>query len=486
MATLVVGAKCYDIVTMVRKGTFGEVAQARQRSTGEMVAVKMVKNEGHHGQVVKNELRLLQALQEVDTEKSHIVRFLESFSDGACTYLFFESLEQNLFDFQKQNKFLPLPVRHIRTITAQVLAALVKLRELSIIHTDLKPENIMLVDHASYPFRVKLVDFGSASIFNEVRHIKAPYIQSRFYRSPEILLGLPFCEKVDMWSLGCVVAELHLGWPLFPGINEYDQVRYICSTLGLPDHELLCAAQKTQSFFQQVPHPTGSWQLKPPGNETVKPMERRKYAFSSLDQLAAVNICPVSYPRQEMLAKHCDLHGMVELVKRMLTWDSHKRIVPSAALKHPFISLQLVKSKFEATQYYKLCQEDLRASHKDTSTAEIFPGMEKGAFIPRDRRGIQKVITQMDGLSLAEPAGDRGDKSQQDIRPIPTHYSTQQQQQHHQHPQVGPTAGKLIMLGGPRGWEQRSHCEGGVVVGSMMEQNLPGRPHTSSHAKVWL
>uniref|UniRef100_A0A8C4U9R6 Homeodomain interacting protein kinase 4 n=1 Tax=Falco tinnunculus TaxID=100819 RepID=A0A8C4U9R6_FALTI len=318
MATLVVGAKCYDIVTMVGKGTFGAVAHAWQRSTGEMVAIKMVKNEGHHGQVVKNELRLLQALQEVDSEKSHIVRFLESFSDGACTYLLFESLEQNLFEFQKQNNFLPLPVRHIRTITAQVLAALVKLRELSIIHTDIKPENIMLVDHASYPFHVKLIDFGSASILNEVRHIKAPYIQSRFYRSPEILLGLPFCEKVDMWSLGCVVAELHLGWPLFPGINEYDQ--------------------KTQSFFRQV----------------------RKYAFSSLDQLAAVNICPVSYPRQEMLAKRCDLHGMVELVKRMLTWDSHKRIEPSAALKHPFISLQLVKSKFEATQYYKLCQEDLR------------------------------------------------------------------------------------------------------------------------------
>uniref|UniRef100_A0A8C4UHG9 Homeodomain interacting protein kinase 4 n=1 Tax=Falco tinnunculus TaxID=100819 RepID=A0A8C4UHG9_FALTI len=244
-------------------------------STGEMVAIKMVKNEGHHGQVVKNELRLLQALQEVDSEKSHIVRFLESFSDGACTYLLFESLEQNLFEFQKQNNFLPLPVRHIRTITAQVLAALVKLRELSIIHTDIKPENIMLVDHASYPFHVKLIDFGSASILNEVRHI-----------------------KVDMWSLGCVVAELHLGWPLFPGINEYDQVRYICSTLGLPDHELLCAAQKTQSFFRQVPHPTGSWQLKPPGKEMVKPTERRKYAFSSLDQLGFwwphVMDCPTS------------------------------------------------------------------------------------------------------------------------------------------------------------------------------------------------
>ncbi|XP_042661571.1 homeodomain-interacting protein kinase 4 [Tyto alba] len=484
MGTLVVGAERYDVVATVGKGTFGEVTQGWRRSTGEMVAIKILKNEGHRGQVVMNELRLLQALRAVDAEESHVVRFLESFGDGACTYLVFELLEQNLLEFQKQNNFLPLPVRHIRTITAQVLAALVKLKELSIIHADLKPENIMLVDHARYPFRVKLIDFGSASIFTEVCHIKEPYIQSRFYRAPEILLGLPFCEKVDIWSLGCVMAELHLGWPLYPGINEYDQVRYICSTLGLPRGELLCTARKTWSFFRWVPHPTGSWQLKPPGKEMVKPTERRKYVFSSLDQLAAVNVRLTSYPSQEALAEHCDLCGMVELVKRMLTWDSHKRIVPSAALRHPFISLQQVKSSFEATQYYQLCQEDLRASCKDASVAQIFPGMEGGAFIPAGWYSIQKAITQMDRLSLAEPVGYTSDKSQQEVcqGPIPTHYSTRHRQ-HHQRPKTKPTAGNLITLGSPSRQEQHGHCSGSVVFGGIMKQNLPGRPNTSSHTK---
>nr|XP_009931539.1 PREDICTED: homeodomain-interacting protein kinase 4 [Opisthocomus hoazin] len=484
MGTLVVGAEHYNMVATVGKGTFGEVTQGWRRSTGEMVAIKILKNEGHCGRVAKNELRLLQALREVDTEESHVVRFLESFGDGVCTYLVFELLEQNLFEFQKQNNFLPLPVRHIRTITAQVLAALVKLKELSIIHADLKPENIMLVDHMRYPFRIKLIDFGSASIFNEVHHVKEPYIQSRFYRAPEILLGLPFCEKVDIWSLGCVVAELHLGWPLYPGINEYDQVRYICSTLGLPRSELLCAAQKTLCFFQWVPHPTGSWQLRPPGEELAKPKERRKYVFSSLDQLAVVNIRPVSYPSQEALAEHCDLCEMVELLKRMLTWDSHERIVPSAALKHPFISLQQVKSSFEATQYYQLCQEDLRASRKGASMVEIFPGMEKGAFIPTGRRSIQKAITQTDGLSLAEPAGDTSDKSQQDIcqAPIPTHYGMRHRQ-HHRRPRTEATAGNLIVLGSPGRQEQHGHHDGSMVFGGITEQNPPGRLHTSLHAK---
>ncbi|XP_071432112.1 homeodomain-interacting protein kinase 4 [Pithys albifrons albifrons] len=410
MVTLVVGDECYDMVAMVGKGTFGQVTQGQRRSTGEMVAIKILKNHDHNGQMVKNELRLLQALREGDTEESHVVRFLESFSDPVWTYLVFELLQQNLFDFQKQNNFSPLPVRHIRTITAQVLAALVKLKELSIIHADLKPENIMLVDHLRYPFHVKLIDFGSAILLPEVCHIQKPYIQTRFYRAPEILLGLPFCEKVDIWSLGCVIAELHLGWPLYPGLDEYDQVRYICSTLGLPQGKLLCAAQKTQSFFQRVPCSTGTWQLKPPGKVMAKPMERREHVFSSLDQLAAGNIFLVPNPDQEELAKCCDLYGMVELVKKMLTWDSHERITPRAALQHPFISMQEMNSSFEATQYYQLSQEDLRVSCMDSSKAEILPGMEKGAFIPTGQGGIQKAIAQTDGLSLAELAGDKNQR----------------------------------------------------------------------------
>uniref|UniRef100_A0A8C0AU60 Protein kinase domain-containing protein n=1 Tax=Buteo japonicus TaxID=224669 RepID=A0A8C0AU60_9AVES len=412
MGRLVVGAKHYDLVATVGKGTFGEVTQGWRRNTGEMVAIKILTNEGHHGRVVKNELRLLQALQEVNTEESHVVHFLESFGDGACTYLVFELLEQNLFDFQKQNNFLLLPVRHVRTITAQVLVALVKLKELSIIHVDLKPENIMLVDldHARYPFHVKLIDFGSASIFTEVCHVKEPYIQSCFYRAPEIWAG---------------VALLREGGHLVFGLH---------------------------------------------GKEMAKPMERRKHVFSLLDQLVAVNIHPVSYPGQEALAEHCDLHRMVALVKRMLT------------LKHPFISLQQVKSSFKATRYYQL----LRACHKDASAVEIFPGMEEGAFTPASQCSIQKAIAQMDGLSLAELVGDTGDKSQQDVcqAPIPTHYSNQHRQ-HHQHPKTEPTASNSILLGSPGRWEQHSHRNGSMVFGGIVEQNLPGRPYTLLHAKVW-
>src|SRR5699024_7507062 len=75
-----------------------------------------------------------------------------------------------------------------------------------------RPENIMLIDPQRHPFKVKVIDFGSASHVSKA--VCSTYLQSRYYRAPEIILGLPFREAIDMWSLGCVIAELFLGWPL--------------------------------------------------------------------------------------------------------------------------------------------------------------------------------------------------------------------------------------------------------------------------------
>lgn len=105
----------------------------------------------------------------------------------------------------------------------------------------------MLVDPMRQPYRVKVIDFGSASHVSKA--VCNTYLQSRYYRAPEIILGLPYCEAIDMWSLGCVVAELFLGWPLYPGSSEYDQIRYISQTQGLPTEHMLNNASKTTKFF---------------------------------------------------------------------------------------------------------------------------------------------------------------------------------------------------------------------------------------------
>ncbi|XP_040832233.1 homeodomain-interacting protein kinase 4 [Ochotona curzoniae] len=442
MATIQSETDCYDIIEVLGKGTFGEVAKGWRRSTGEMVAIKILKNDAYRNRIIKNELKLLRCMRGLDPEEAHVIRFLEFFHDALKFYLVFELLEQNLFEFQKENNFAPLPARHIRTVTLQVLRALARLKELAIIHADLKPENIMLVDQTRCPFRVKVIDFGSASIFSEVRYVKEPYIQSRFYRAPEILLGLPFCEKVDVWSLGCVMAELHLGWPLYPGNNEYDQVRYICETQGLPKPHLLHAARKAHHFFKRSAHPDAAnpWQLKSSADylaETkVRPLERRKYMLKSLDQIETVNgggaLGRLNFPDREALAELADLRSMVELIKRMLTWESHERISPSSALRHPFVSMQQLRSAHESTRYYQLSLRSRRLSlqvegkpplpataeegppyyrlaeeEEEEEEEEVAIGRgsvaSSGSFFREEKApGVQRAIDQLDDLSLQE------------------------------------------------------------------------------------
>ncbi|KAK2496860.1 hypothetical protein MC885_013091, partial [Smutsia gigantea] len=418
MATIQSETDCYDIIEVLGRGTFGEVAKGRRRSTGEMVAIKILENDGSRSRIIKNELKLLHCVRDLDPEEAHVIRFLEFFHDAVKFYLVFELLEQNLFEFQKENNFAPLPARHIRTVTLQLLRALTRLKELAIIHADLKPENIMLVDQTRCPFRVKVIDFGSASIFSEVRYVKEPYIQSRFYRAPEILLGLPFCEKVDVWSLGCIMAELHLGWPLYPGNSEYDQVRYICETQGLPKPHLLHAARKAHHFFKRNPYPdaTNPWQLKSSADylaETkVPPLERRKYTLKSLDQIETVNsgraATQLPFPDREALAEHADLRSMVELIKRMLTWESHERISPSAALQHPFVSMQQLRSAHETTHYYQLSLHGCRLSLQVEGKAPlpVVAAADDGPpyYCPAEEEvpSMERATDQLGDLSLQE------------------------------------------------------------------------------------
>jgi dual specificity protein kinase YAK1 len=139
----------------------------------------------------------------------------------------FELLSVNLYELIKQNHFRGLSTNLVRVFTAQLLDALTVMNEARIIHCDLKPENVLLKNLESPT--LKVIDFGSAC--HEVQTMYT-YIQSRFYRSPEVLIGLPYTSAIDMWSVGCIAAELFLGLPLFPGSSEYNQLSRIIEMLG--------------------------------------------------------------------------------------------------------------------------------------------------------------------------------------------------------------------------------------------------------------
>lgn len=105
----------------------------------------------------------------------------------------------------------------IRRFAIQILQALKYQKDNFVVHCDLKPENILLKQPNKSG--IKIIDYGSSCFQNERIYT---YIQSRFYRAPEIILGIPYSTAIDMWSFGCILAELYTGFPLFPGENEME------------------------------------------------------------------------------------------------------------------------------------------------------------------------------------------------------------------------------------------------------------------------
>ncbi|XP_076362566.1 homeodomain-interacting protein kinase 3-like isoform X4 [Tachypleus tridentatus] len=331
----------YEVLEFLGRGTFGQVVKCWKKGTNEIVAIKILKNHPSYARQGQIEVSILHRLSQENADEFNFVRAHECFTHKNHTCLVFEMLEQNLYDFLKQNKFSPLPLKYIRPILQQVLTALLKLKQLGLIHADLKPENIMLVDPIRHPFKVKVIDFGSASHVSKA--VCSTYLQSRYYRAPEIILGLPFSEAIDMWSLGCVMAELFLGWPLYPGSSEYDQIRYISQTQGLPAEHMLNSATKTTRFFyRETDSNYPFWRLKIPeeheAETNIKSKEARKYIFNCLDDMAQVNV-PTDLEGGELLAEKADRQEFIDLLKRMLTFDQEQRFTPGEALNHNFVSL---------------------------------------------------------------------------------------------------------------------------------------------------
>uniref|UniRef100_UPI00358EBD11 homeodomain-interacting protein kinase 1-like n=1 Tax=Myxine glutinosa TaxID=7769 RepID=UPI00358EBD11 len=171
----------YEVLEFLGRGTFGQVVKCWKRGTSEVVAVKILKS--HPSSYVRQgqvEVSILARLSSENADEHNFVRAHECFQHRGHTCLVFEMLEQNLYDFLKRNKFRPSALGHVRLVLQQVATALAKLKSLGLIHADLKPENIMLVDPMRQPFRVKVIDFGSASHVSKA--VCSTYLQSRYYR----------------------------------------------------------------------------------------------------------------------------------------------------------------------------------------------------------------------------------------------------------------------------------------------------------------
>jgi len=238
-----------------------------------------------------------------------MVNFTHNFYFRGHLCISTELLDMNLYEFIKSNAFRGFSLKLIRRFTKQLLSSLNLLKQHKVIHCDLKPENILL----RHPLHseIKVIDFGSSCFENEKVYT---YIQSRFYRSPEVILGMTYGMPIDMWSLGCILAELYTGVPIFPGENEQEQLACIMEVFGPPEKHLIEKSTRKKLFFDSMGKP----------RLTVSSKGRRRR--------------PSSKTLQQVLK--CDDEPFLDFLSRCLRWDPDRRMKPDEAIRHEFITGQ--------------------------------------------------------------------------------------------------------------------------------------------------
>ncbi|KAI9208582.1 kinase-like domain-containing protein, partial [Polychytrium aggregatum] len=303
----------YEVLGLLGKGSFGQVVRCLDHKTKKTVALKIIRNKKRFEKQGLVEVKVLEQLKSQDPDDTHnIIHIGESFHFRGHLCITFELLGINLYEWLKAGSFRGVHLGVVKRFTIQLLQCLLLLQKEKIIHCDLKPENILLrdpdFDMSSPAYGIKVIDFGSSCLEHEKVYT---YVQSRFYRSPEVILGISYSTAIDMWSLGCILAELYTGYPLFPGENEEEQLACIMEVKGLPDASFVDCGSRKKKFFDNGPKlkPNSKGVIRRPGNPS------------------------------KSLAKVLKCHdtAFIDFIERCLIWDPDKRMTPQEGLNHEWI-----------------------------------------------------------------------------------------------------------------------------------------------------
>jgi len=275
----------------VGSGTYGDVYKGKLKGSSEIIAIKKIKIDLENEGIPSTALREITILREL--QHPNIIELKDVICNNNKLYLLFEFAEYDLRKYLEEFEHKNLEEETIKSFLYQILDALAYCHSKKIIHRDLKPQNILLTKN----LKIKIGDFGLARVFSIPIRPYTKEVLTLWYRAPELLLGInEYSTPVDIWSVGCIFAELVIKKPLFKGDCEFEQIMKIYSILGTPKIE--------------------DW------NEIVN----LPYYSNKFPNFSAKKI--------EEIVK-LDVNG-INLLKSMLQYDPNKRITAKQALLHPF------------------------------------------------------------------------------------------------------------------------------------------------------
>lgn len=291
----------YQFNKVIGRGAYGLVMSAKEKATGRDVAVKRVERifETHlDAKRILREMRILSRLKHENITNIVEVSAAPDFSSFQALIVVMDLMDTDMY--QIINSPQPLLVEHHRYFIYQLLRGLKYIHSASIIHRDLKPGNLLLNANCD----LKIGDFGLARVSDpeEENEELSEYVATRWYRAPEVLLNYDtYGPAIDIWSVGCILAELVLRRPLFPGTSTMNQLTLINDRLGSPTEQDLeeCTNPKARAFMQSLP-------------------QKGKVPMQTL--------FPGGNPEE------------LDMIERMLTWDPRRRMTVEEALEHPFLA----------------------------------------------------------------------------------------------------------------------------------------------------
>lgn len=302
----------YRIEELLGQAAFSRAVMCEDLVTKDHVCVKIITNNKDFFDQSLDEIKLLKFLrQHGDPDENCFLRLYDYFYHKEHLFIVCELLKDNLYEFYKFNhesgEELYFNIPRLRSVTRQILTALKFVHDLNIIHCDLKPENILIKSYSKC--QVKVIDFGSSCFTTD--HLSS-YVQSRSYRAPEVMLGLPYDTRVDIWSLGCIVAELFTGSVLF--LN--DSIPTLLGRIDAIVGPFPKSMEERARYFRRYYTTSG------------KLFERRPEGT------------PVFiHPKRTTLRKriHSDDTAFLDFLERVLEIDPEKRLTAKQALQHPWL-----------------------------------------------------------------------------------------------------------------------------------------------------
>jgi serine/threonine protein kinase len=281
----------YQKLEKIGEGTYGVVYKSRDKQTGDTIALKKIRLEDDNEGVPSTAIREISLLKSLN--HPNVVRLRDVVHDETKLYLIFEYLDQDLKKYMN-TVGTGLPPHTVKSFMFQMLSALVFCHTHRVLHRDLKPQNILIDKQGS----LRLADFGLARAFGLPIKTYTHEVVTLWYRAPEILLGgRQYSTPVDIWSVGCIFAEMAQKRPLFMGDSEIDQLFKIFKVLGTPNEDTFPGVSALPDFKSTFP----------------------KWRQQSLERLVP-NLCA----------------NGIDLLAQMVCYDPAKRISARAALNHPY------------------------------------------------------------------------------------------------------------------------------------------------------